>query len=127
MNLKAKLLQSVEAALTNTAEDFTKAQQQQFDEEVYSWPRITKRTNGEIASSPRDITDTGNLKESLQVNQTSRFSYNYWYPPDYAALVHEGGKTASGSVYPARPWIDDAIAILDIPVTFSNYLEDELS
>lgn len=33
----------------------------QLKEEVYEWPRVTVRRSGEIAGSPRNIIDTGEL------------------------------------------------------------------
>lgn len=38
----------------------------------------------------------------------------YEWDVDYATKVHEGDVTASGGVYPARPWTDDALSRLDL-------------
>jgi len=126
MGLREDFLAAAKRAFDKTAQDFAIAQQEQMDAEVYDWPRTTERSSGEVVSSPRDIVDTGELKESLEVSEVSRFQYEYYYPPDYAAIVHEGGKTASGREYPARPWIEDSAIAMDIQQTLGEYLADEL-
>ena len=36
-----------------------------MDDERWYWPRETLRSTGEVADSPRDIVDTGELRDSL--------------------------------------------------------------
>lgn len=47
--------------------DFGQACQTQMEQEVYEWGRITIRENGELVSSPRNIIDMGNLRDSYQI------------------------------------------------------------
>jgi hypothetical protein len=38
--------------------------QQNLEDERWDWPRLTIRSDGSVATSPRDIVDTGNLRDS---------------------------------------------------------------
>lgn len=90
------------------------------DKALYQWPRVTIRQNGQSVSSPRNIVDTGRLKNSK--NLSSRFGKTFaevsiQYRAEYAAYVHWGayiypyGNTKRTRVYtPSRPWIIYAIA-----------------
>lgn len=126
MNLKDLILEKVESAFDKTASDFAEAQRLQMDAEVYEWPRVTERVNGEVVSSPRDIVDTGELQDSQEHTKLQRFRHEYLYSPEYASLVHEGGVNENGTNYPARPWIEDSAIELDIADTFGFYLKEEL-
>ena len=114
INLKNTVLNALEKGLEKSAMEFADEQIRQLDTEDYIWPSITKRSDGSEVVTPRDITDTGNLKDSLIVTKTSRFSYEYLYDADYAAIVHEGGVTSNGARYPDRPWIEDASKTMDL-------------
>ena len=39
-----------------------------MNDERWSWPRLTYRQNGDVAGSPRDIVDTGELRDSRELN-----------------------------------------------------------
>lgn len=77
--------------------------------------KTTTRSNGSTASSPRDIVDTGRLKNSLKIKESfnqSGSKIGIAYSAPYAALVHYGGvvlpygnKRANTVIIPARPWI----------------------
>lgn len=43
----------------------------QLKEQIYEWPRITVRQSGEIAGSPRNIVDTGELYRGHTLEQLS--------------------------------------------------------
>lgn len=85
---------------------------------VWSWPRETKRKNGETAGMTRDITDLGTLARSLKINTknlVTKTSVTIEYTAPHALLVHgdintEQGRYISRSdgssyYYPPRPWI----------------------
>lgn len=48
-------------AVTNLFNDELRAA---IESDVYQWPRITRRRSGQIARSPRNIVDLGNLRNS---------------------------------------------------------------
>jgi hypothetical protein len=35
-----------------------------IEDPIYEWPRVTRRTNGQVVGSPRDIVDRGTLRDS---------------------------------------------------------------
>ena len=74
---------------------------------------ITRRKNGEIAREPRDIVDMGTLLQSKQRKQSGRNVVDFEWTADHAEGVHDGYKTKSGAVNPARPWTDPTLADID--------------
>lgn len=91
---------------------------------LWQYDRETRRKNGEVVDSPRDIYDTGALYESginsLKVNSSSNAATASWNwdaqnssGQAYARHVHEGTGTNYGN---ARPWTDE----LAVPQKFDN-------
>ncbi len=79
----------------------------------WSWDGETRRKNGEVVDSPRDIYDLGDLYESgvksFKPNRTSNGTEASWHwdatnssGEEYAWYVHEGTDTMKG-----RPFTDD--------------------
>jgi hypothetical protein len=79
----------------------------------WSWDGETRRKNGEVVDSPRDIYDLGDLYESgvksFKLNRTSNGTEANWHwdatnssGEEYAWYVHEGTDTMKG-----RPFTDD--------------------
>lgn len=116
----SKLNQKLVLAFDRTAREFAIAQIYELEEEQWAWNGITIRKNGDVVFTPRDIVDTGNLRNSLTFNISANEAH-YKYSVPYAAIVHEGGKTATGKVYPARPWVDSAIFNDPPAVNFGNF------
>jgi hypothetical protein len=56
--------------------------------------------------------------ENWNPPQLSIHTARYEWDVDYATKVHEGDVTASGGIYPARPWTDDALSRTDIEKEF---------
>jgi hypothetical protein len=73
----------------------------------------TRRKNGEIAREPRDIVDMGKLLQSKQRKQSGRNVVDFEWTADHAEGVHNGYKTKSGALNPARPWTDPTLADID--------------
>ena len=87
---------------------------QQMASEKWQWnENQTRRKNGEIVSSPRDIVDTGDLLQSKQRRQVSRSITEFVWEDDVAELVHDGGRTKTGGAYPARPWTEPTLDQID--------------
>lgn len=77
---------------------------------VWQWPRQTVRSNGRAVGSPRNIVDTGALRQSNIFTQSGYEAVFRW-TQNYASFVHEGamvypfGDTSRERVYnPGRPW-----------------------
>lgn len=82
---------------------------------TWDWPFETRRVNGTTVASPRNIVDTGRLRDSgkvlyAQYPMNTSFSINYSAP--YANLVHYGGaiqpygnRNAPTVMLPGRPWV----------------------
>jgi len=83
-------------------------------EEDLAWAgfegRVTFRKSGEVATFPRNIVDTGNLRDSSATDRKAwdrvdvSWDGNGETPP---VEVHEGRRTKRGYI-PGRPWTDVA-------------------
>ena len=56
--------ENIDQAFRGTAIAYNRQMQVEISSKVWDWPGKTKRKNGEIAGSPRDIVDTGELRNS---------------------------------------------------------------
>ena len=105
--------------------DYGKVLDQQLKEEIkterYSWPGETRRRNGTIAGSPRDIVDTGAFLRSQRrqrINLTTiRFDWGGSGGVTYAGYIYQG---IPGKNYPARDWIKPALDALPIGPFFAR-------
>jgi len=109
---------AAERAVEIVMGELSAAFQQSFDEVAWSWPRETKRVNGEVVTSPRNIIDTRTLKDSHRWKMTGRFQATFYWSAEYATAVHEGAyivpwgrKNEAGFIgpqrrvyLPPRPW-----------------------
>ena len=97
--------QALRAALNNAMES-----------SVWGWSgKVTMRMNGQTAGTPRDIVDTGRLKNSLKIKESfaqTKTTFSISYSAPYAALVHYGGviqpygnSRAATVILPGRPWV----------------------
>jgi hypothetical protein len=84
--------------------------QQSFTAQAWAWPRETKRTVG-TAGSPRNIIDTGSLRQSGSYKMTGPYQATFTWSANYATAVHEGAlifpwgnRNARRVQLPARPW-----------------------
>jgi hypothetical protein len=72
---------------------------------AYSWGLgTTIRSNGQQVGSPRNIVDTGLLRQSNTGPQINGLRVRYIWRVPYAAAVHEGAQLSNGTLLPARPW-----------------------
>lgn len=87
----------------------------------FDWPRRTRRSNGQVVESPRDIVDTGRFADSQQEPQISEGEGGVsmaiaWTAP-YAADIFFGDELdfvgKDGTIYtfdlPPRDWIKPAL------------------
>jgi hypothetical protein len=54
-------------AFEQMSQEFGDKCQEAIEDEIWDWPRDTKRKNGDVVGSPRDIVDTGKLKDSYSM------------------------------------------------------------
>jgi hypothetical protein len=89
----------------------------------YAWPRRTKRRNGSIVSTPRNIVDTGAFLASQRSFQPDPLILRYEWggnggPVTYAGIILRG-RSGTGRdglpIYPARDWI--SLALAERPIT----------
>lgn len=75
--------------------------------------------------SPRDIVDTGALRDSQQMVVEDTHAEWTWDVP-YAIFVHEGVTLRSGTVIPPRRWTQFAVDNINVPEIFADSLAKEL-
>ena len=81
----------------------------------FDWPRRTRRRNGSVVGSPRDIVDTGNFLRSQRRDypdaSTLRFTWDAKSDKGfmYAGLILTGYTTSKGTPMPPRNWIKPAL------------------
>jgi hypothetical protein len=73
------------------------------------WPNRTRRKNGEVVGSPRDIIDTGALLQSKKRDPISSSITEFIWEDDVAQGVHDGMVAKSGKRLPARPWTEPTL------------------
>ena len=87
---------------------------QQMASSKWDWnENQTRRKNGQLVGSPRDIIDTGDLLQSKERVQVNRSTVDFIWKDDVAELVHDGGTTRNGGAYPARPWTEPVLDEID--------------
>lgn len=97
--------------------------------------RLSAEYTSEISSNKwdwvdgrtRDIVDTGRLRASQTVRRVSDTEFEFSWPVEYAAQVHEGAKLKGGGEWPARPWTKTALENVDAKSYFETILRRELS
>jgi hypothetical protein len=103
----------------------------QVEDSKWNWPRETVRKNGGVVGSPRNIVDTGELKNSQFIEDVSDVYKVIGYTADHAALVHEGYQIErdDGTVtdVPARPFIDTAVKDYNPIEAYSEILKEKLN
>ncbi len=112
----------IEDRLERAWERYSQRLEAQFTKEIgtkqFSWPSEYKTTRGsynrkgkgrESVGSPRDIIDSGALRQSIQRTQTGKFAYRFSWNVDYSLYVLKGYRTRAGNQMPPRDWITPAL------------------
>jgi hypothetical protein len=86
---------------------------QQMASEKWDWPNETRRKNGQIVNSPRDIIDTGALPQSKRREQISNSVVEFIWDDEVAEGVHDGMVTKSNKRLPSRPWTEPTLDEID--------------
>ena len=111
-------------ALDAYAKELDPILDRQFTDEKWNWPRTTRRRNGTIAQTTRDIIDTGALRDS-KIGPTKGHGNAYvgtrrwvWDSP-YAEAVKNG----TGSGHLPRDWVKAALNELPFEAYIARYLK----
>ena len=84
---------------------------------AWSWPRETRRRVG-VVGSPRNIVDTGSLRQSGTYSFIGPYTLEARWSAGYATAKHEGARLRNGTILPATPWTDavsGAVQVSGIP------------
>ncbi|MGB3208664.1 MAG: hypothetical protein WBB28_27055 [Crinalium sp.] len=112
------IYQAVERSLDATAETANTAFKDAIEQPLYEWPRTTVRKSGEVVSTPRNIVDTGDLRDSQEHQKVDELNHQFSWNVPYAVQVHEGAVLKSGTELPARPWTREAVTRTDLVEVF---------
>lgn len=111
--------QAMHKAFQAVAREAFASMQQSFTAEAWDWPGETERGGGAVAGSPRNLIDTGNLRQSGFYEFTSPTSARFTWSANYAGAVHEGYRRfradGSFSTWPARPWTAAVLGRVKVP------------
>ena len=111
----SRLNSAIDNAFAATVQDVATAAQLALTAKRWRWSGATVRRSGEIATSPRNIIDTGVLYRSQQVKVDRKLA-SISYSAKYAAIVHRD-----------RPWLSTALKESDAVKTFAKHLRRNLS
>lgn len=126
----------IEERLEKAFERYSQLLEGQFTKEIstkqFTWPSTYKTTRGsynrkgkgrESVGSPRDIVDSGALRQSIVRSKSGPFSYRYTWNVDYSLYVLRGYRTQAGNQMPARDWISPALNRLPITSTLQKLVK----
>jgi hypothetical protein len=133
MRLNAKITVVInESALANKANKALDAYakeldvilDRQFTDEKWNWPRTTRRRNGTIAQTSRDIIDTGALRDS-KIGPLKGPGNAYGGERRWIWNIHyaEAVKNGTGSGHVPRDWVTAALDELPLRAYIARYLK----
>lgn len=73
-----------------------------------------------------DIVDTGDLRDSQQIEFPQPGSVVFDWPVEYAPYVHEGYTLQNGNEQPGRPWTKVGLARFKLQMRYAENLNQEL-
>ena len=89
-----------------------------MDSEIWTWDRpTTRRANpapGAVVTSPRSISDSGQLRQSQQKIQSSSMAFALLWAEAYALKTLIGFRRKDGTTAPARDWIMAGLSQVDV-------------
>ena len=80
----------LEHAFTETVREYADQAREAFDKSEWGWNKVTHRRNGDVVSSPRNIVDSGELRDSQQEPQIVGLTARITWDSDHAAPVFLG-------------------------------------
>lgn len=116
---------AIASAWDRMTDELGEEMQAQMRDKKWEWDGVTRRANGEIVASPRDIIDTQRLYDSFEMEKQGDH-VNYSYHTPYAAINHEGGIMSNGGIMQPRPWVEEAVREYDPLNSFADILRESL-
>jgi hypothetical protein len=113
----AQLIAGAEAAWNPANQVLGREFQKRITANQWPWP---------TGDSPRDIVDTGQLRDSYQGDAETPTTYRHAWATEYALAVHEGAVLENGGVMPARPWVRVTLRDYDFAAAYSKLAEAEM-
>jgi len=126
----------IEDRLERAFERYSQLLEAQFTKEIgtkqFTWPSTYRATRGsfnrkgkgrESVGSPRDIVDSGALRQSIVRTKSGPFSYRYTWNVDYSVYVLQGYRTKAGNQMPPRDWITPALFRLPALTTLQKLVK----
>lgn len=89
-------------------------------------PRLTKRRNGQVVGSPRNIVDLGGFVRSQRRDRPSATELRFTWDAKsdrgfpYAPLILIGYTTSKGTLVPGRNWIKPALQAVPLERFFAD-------
>lgn len=126
-----ELSNKLEKALLSYSQLLESQLTKEISTKQFAWPSTYKTTRGsynrkgkgrESVGSPRDIVDSGALRQSILRTKTGPLSYRFTWNVDYSIYVLKGYRTQAGNQMPARDWITPALLKLPPVETFKKLL-----
>lgn len=77
-------------AFAEVGQDLAQVIREDFDHPIWQWRGITRRKSGERAGSPRNLVDTGDLRDSQVLNIGTANEIQLRWTASYAARVFLG-------------------------------------
>jgi hypothetical protein len=109
--LRGKAIKALDEYAAKIGDEF----QDQIESEKWAWTNTaTKRSNGRTAGNPRDIVDTGELRDSQQGPAVADggLAQGFKWSAPYASLVQQGYIGRGGIPIPKRDWVAGALKAL---------------
>lgn len=113
-----QLIGAAEAAFKDANMLLGRQFQQSITANKWPWPN---------EPSPRDIVDTGQLRDSYADEPLSKTEHVHSWNTEYAMAVHEGAVFNDGHSMPGRPWVRTTLRDYDFAGAFSKLAQAELA
>lgn len=130
LKLNAAALKKLDSAISKAFEETVEAYGDEcrtaIESPIWKWDGYTLRKNGDFVGSPRDIVDTGELRDSQQEPEFEGDTATIEWTAEHAGNVHEG-IDSNGNPMPARPWTEEAARNTDFEGIMGEALKRELS
>lgn len=99
---KHRIVHALESAFQETTRELSEAIQNNFELIIWDWPNKTRRTDGTLVGSPRDVIDTGALRASQRLSFPAANTGSIVWNIHYALKVFLGNTEPDGRVHPPR-------------------------
>lgn len=126
IKFRAKAEQAAKRATLITMGELSAAFQQSFTAIAWNWPRQTVRSGGIVVSSPRNLIDTANLRQTHSWQITGPYQATFRWSANYATAVHEGAVLRGGTRLPPRPWCRATLGQENVDGVVVYKLDDRL-